>query len=278
MSDASQLPYLLRLLEDDSASVQEAVRQELLKFGSDLDRILTHTGVTPSAEQDLRLQSVRAEIARRGVKEAWLAWLRLEDEKEQLESVFNWLNAYQQAGADARQVTHLLDELAEDYLKYSPEADCRALARYLFQERGLHGARDDYYNPAHSNLAYVIGERRGLPISLACIYMLVGRRLDLEIGGCNFPGHFLASTTVDGRKVLVDCFNGGRFFEADSVVRVSPESPTGIVEANDEPVPARIIMLRILNNLSRAYGSIGDEQNRALMEELLLTLQTEMDL
>lgn len=278
MSDASQLPSLLRLLEDDSAVVQEAVRQELLALGSELDAVLSHAGVTPSAEQDLRLQSVRAEIARRSVKEAWLAWLQLEDEKEQLESVFNWLNAYQQAGADARQVTHLLDELADDYLRFYPEADCRALARYLFHDRGLHGARDDYFNPANSNLAYVIDARRGLPISLACIYMLVGRRLDLEIGGCNFPGHFLARTTVDGRKVLVDCFNGGRFFEADSVVRVSPESPRGIIEASDEPVPAKIIMLRILNNLSRAYGSIGDEPNRTLMEEILLTLQIELDI
>ena len=80
-----------------AARTERAVRQELLKYGAELDTILTHTGVTPSVEQDLRLQTVRAEIARRRVKEAWLAWLRLEDEKEQLESVFNWLNAYQQA-------------------------------------------------------------------------------------------------------------------------------------------------------------------------------------
>ncbi len=45
----------------------------------------------------------------------------------------------------------------------------------------------DYGDPQNSNLVHVITRRAGLPISLACVYILVGQRMGLAIEGCNFP-------------------------------------------------------------------------------------------
>jgi hypothetical protein len=61
----------------------------------------------------------------------------------------------------------------------------------------------------------------GNPISLCCLYRLLGQRFGLEIEGCNFPGHFLSRVTYRDKTWLVDCFNRGRFMLAADVAKAS---------------------------------------------------------
>ncbi len=85
-----------------------------------------------------------------------------------------------------------------------------ALNRTLFEEAGLRGNREDYYDPRNSFLNDVLDRGLGIPITLALIYMEVGRRLGFPLFGVGMPGHFLLKHyDIDGRETLVDCFNGG---------------------------------------------------------------------
>jgi regulator of sirC expression with transglutaminase-like and TPR domain len=51
-----------------------------------------------------------------------------------------------------------------------------AINYVLFQQAGLLGNRDDYYDPRNSFLNDVLDRCLGIPITLALIYMEVGRR------------------------------------------------------------------------------------------------------
>jgi regulator of sirC expression with transglutaminase-like and TPR domain len=85
-----------------------------------------------------------------------------------------------------------------------------ALNHTLFDEAGLRGNREDYYDPRNSFLNDVLDRGLGIPITLALIYMEVGRRLGFPLFGVGMPGHFLLKHyDIDGRETLVDCFNGG---------------------------------------------------------------------
>src|SRR5246127_5399860 len=85
-----------------------------------------------------------------------------------------------------------------------------ALNQVMFEEANLRGNRDDYYDPRNSFLNDVLDRGLGIPITLALIYMEVGRRLGFPLFGVAMPGHFLLKHyDIAGRETLVDCFNGG---------------------------------------------------------------------
>ena len=61
---------------------------------------------------------------------------------------------------------------------------------FFLNEMGFTGNSKDYYNPDNSILHRVIETRRGIPISLGVIYLLVGRRLNLPVFGVSAPAPF----------------------------------------------------------------------------------------
>ena len=84
----------------------------------------------------------------------------------------------------------------------------------LAGRHGLNGDRQTYDDLANANLISVIERRRGLPVSLAIIYIHAARALGWTMEGLNFPGRFLMRLGApDGRAVL-DPFAGGRMRDA----------------------------------------------------------------
>jgi hypothetical protein len=90
-------------------------------------------------------------------------------------------------------LSELLDDLADEYLRCDWPIEPETLSQWLFTDLGknFHGASPEgLYNPRYSNLLEVIENGRGIPISLSSVFILVGHRLNLDVSGCNFPGHF----------------------------------------------------------------------------------------
>ena len=82
------------------------------------------------------------------------------------------------------------------------------LSRVLFDDLGFRGNDDDYYDPRNSFLNDVLKRRLGIPITLALVYMEVGRRVGAPLLGIGMPGHFLVRHR-DEADVYVDAFYGG---------------------------------------------------------------------
>ena len=64
----------------------------------------------------------------------------------------------------------------------SPTEALLALNRYLFDELGFSGNAQDYYDLRNSYLNEVIDRRLGIPITLAIVYIEVGRRISAVLG------------------------------------------------------------------------------------------------
>jgi regulator of sirC expression with transglutaminase-like and TPR domain len=128
-----------------------------------------------------------------------------------------------------------------------------ALNHTLFDEAGLRGNREDYYDPRNSFLNDVLDRGLGIPITLAVIYMEVARRLGFPLFGVGMPGHFLLKHyDIDGRETLVDCFNGGDIVSPQDCQRRLDEIYSGQMTLRPEflfAVSRRQILTRILNNL-----------------------------
>ena len=274
MPDPKEIPHLLKLLDDESASVQKAVAKELAAFGSSLKEELDRLSEPLNSNQKEKIKGLLEEYNRDLLKEAWPSWFDIEYDKEKLETALALLAQFQNGPSYPVHLKSLLDKLADEYRKSTGESDPFKLADFLFKAKHLQGNQTDYYNPANSNLVYVIQERQGIPISLACVYILVGARLGLNIEGCNFPGHFLAKIDVEGTFLWVDCFNGGQFFDEQTILNGTQESPQVIQQILSMPTNAELIIARVLTNLIHAYDQLQDEENRDLMIGLLKALES----
>ena len=269
MANLSGLPHLLKLLDDESPEIRETVFKELRGFGPVLEERLAGLKHPLDDYQKRLLKPVLEATRRSWLKHEWPSLLDIHDEYEQLELAHHLIACFQFGKTYPYQLKTLLNQLAEEFCSTRQSKDVLQLARFLFTVKKLNGVENDYYNPKNSNLVSVILNKRGIPISLAIIYMLVGRRVGLTIEGCNFPGHFLARIRVRNKVYLVDCFNDGQVISEDEIAQITPVTSNHLSKILNLIPSAPAIIERVVRNLVRAYQLKSDSVNSNLMIELL---------
>ena len=153
----------------------------------------------------------------------------------------------------------------------------RILNEYLFDEEGFSGNRENYEDPRNSFLNEVLDRRRGIPISLAVIYMEVARRAGLEITGVNFPGHFLlrAASPMVGDDLIIDPFHGGALlseFDCRQLLRHHVGDDAAFDGSLLLPATRHDIVVRMLVNLKRLYVRMRSFPQARFVSTLLLTV------
>lgn len=123
-----------------------------------------------------------------------------------------------------------------------------ALLRFLFEDYGLQGNREAYYDPRNSFLDQVLERRLGIPITLSVVVIEVARRIGLHVEGVCFPGHFLIRGP--GGRIL-DPFNGGAALTCSQLAEMLGQDE--IDEALIRPCGNREILARILRNLKQVF-------------------------
>lgn len=278
MSGYAKLDHLISLLDDESQVVQQAVQKELISIRQDLPERLQLMDRPLTEEEELHLNRLLEPALQADLEETWMRWRWLDNPTAQLEEgvaqVSAYLNGWRTRAAD---LGKQLDALAETAFTDQGRMDARELAEWLFSPRGeatarFRGNSKDYYSPANSNLFHVLNTGMGNPISLCCLYRLLGQRFGLSIEGCNFPGHFLARVEHDENLWLVDCFNRGRFMLSTDVAKHHPAANPSIEDVVKNAASSDAILLRILRNLDEAFDRINDTQHRQVMRKLAVKL------
>jgi len=116
-------------------------------------------------------------------------------------------------------------------------------------------------------LDLVLERRRGLPILLSVVYEEVARRRGIDLHGVGLPGHYVVAHFGADPPLVYDPFAGGARL-ADL------EAPPELLR----PWRAQETALRILNNLTAAYGKHGDLLGAIQAAELRLLLPMPVEL
>ncbi|MFH1194225.1 MAG: transglutaminase-like domain-containing protein [bacterium] len=268
MIDKKQLPFLLNLIDDDTDEVRRKVFEELSRYGLSLEIDLKEYYSILSENSHAVIEPLIENNRREWLVSNWPKWKFENDEYTQLESAINIISVYQ-LGLDRRSsLRSQLDRLAEDFLSANYLNDEFDLSYFLFEEKGLKGDKDNYYDPLNSNPVYAIENKKGLPITLCIIYMLVGSRLDFKIEGCNFPGHFMSKIWVDNEMILVDCFNDGRMLFENNIRKIAKDSADAVMDIVNMNTSSALIIKRVINNLINAYENKKDKTNVDLFMSL----------
>jgi regulator of sirC expression with transglutaminase-like and TPR domain len=162
----------------------------------------------------------------------------------------------------------------------APLQRLRLLNSYFFHELGFAGNVNDYHDRRNSYLHEVLKTRRGIPITLAILYVEIATQVGLRASGISFPGHFLVKLSMPRGEVVVDPFSGQSLSREDLEERLAPfRKGSGL--AGDDEVPLglylqaaapRDVVARLLRNLKEIHRRTGDRLRLAAVMQRLVTL------
>jgi regulator of sirC expression with transglutaminase-like and TPR domain len=186
---------------------------------------------------------------------------------------------------DAHGVLLQIDALADRLRRRIPVdavplQKLRFLNRYFFQELGFSGNVNDYYDPRNSFLHEVLATRRGIPITLALLYVEFANQAGLTARGVSFPGHFLVKLRMPRGEVIIDPFTGHSLSREDLEERLTPyRRQRGLVGDFETPLglflqtaPPRDVLARLLRNLKEVHRSAQDWVRLLAVQERLVIL------
>lgn len=163
----------------------------------------------------------------------------------------------------------------------APLQRLRALNQFFFHDLGFGGNVNNYYDPDNSLIHVLLRTRRGIPISLAVVWLELAQGLGLKARGVGFPGHFMVKVNLPEGQVVIDPFTGQSLSREELSERIEPfKKRNGLVDDFDAPVglylqatPPRDILVRMLRNLKEIHHAQGDWLRLiAVLDRLLIVL------
>ena len=174
------------------------------------------------------------------------------------------------AGACCEQLDTLAARCRELFAEpLSVREKCRVINRVLFHENGFRGNTEHYTDPLNNFLDQVLARRKGTPLSLSTIYLLVAQRLGIDLEPVGLPGHFMVGCYLEDAPLFIDPFEQGAFR--------SPKEVFAFLKANNispqitdlAPTPVREVLCRTCRNLVNHYTLSGDAEHAKLFESFV---------
>lgn len=249
---------LIRLMGDTDPHTSGLARERLLH--ADVEDVLPHLSKAVADPDAIIRGRSRLFLEELRLNDLTKRWRKLaSDPTFDLEAGVLLLARYRYPETDMTPYSRWLDDMAVNVANDLP-ADLEmyrtigVLNKHLFARTGLRGDAVRYYDPDNSCLNRVIDRKRGNPIALSVIYILVAQRLSLPVRGVGMPGHFIVKYEDGDDETWIDPFHQGRLLSRADCVRQIRRSGYPYRKQLLQPVPDRAILLRMLSNLQRIYA------------------------
>ncbi|MEQ8338804.1 MAG: transglutaminase-like domain-containing protein [Cyclobacteriaceae bacterium] len=258
----TELKALVSLLEDEDDEVVSHVETKLMEIG---------TGIIPFLEQEWesnfnpliqrRIEDMIHGLQFELVQERLLAWKETDD-NELLEGL--WLVAtYQYPDLDysdlKMEVEQLYHEIWREFkADYAPLDQVRIVNNMLFNKIKFRANTKNFHSPANSMINAVLESKKGNPITLCSIYMIIAQKLGMPIYGVNLPNLFILTYQGDGMSFYINAFNRGLIFSKEDIDHYLEHLNIPPQELFYEPCSNEDIILRCLRNLVVSFEKLGD--------------------
>ncbi|MCG6166871.1 transglutaminase-like domain-containing protein [Leptospira sanjuanensis] len=167
-----------------------------------------------------------------------------------------------------------LCDLNPEYV--SEELKVHFLTRVLSSEENFQGNNDQYDDPNNSFVTRIVRTRKGIPISLSAIYLLVARRLSLPLYGVNMPLHFLLHFDSPDYETFIDPFHGGVLLDKSTCIRFLEANSFTPSERYFTRASTLSIIKRMYRNLIHIYRKEQFRDMEDILARQLLILENKL--
>ena len=263
---------ILSLLDDESVIVCNAIVKLFEGFpkeGRIFLKKISHdsNGIVAKHAKELQIK-----LGWTDGKEDFLKFIR--SKRYELETGWYLLDRTIDPAADSVRSSLQLDQLADRVRELiakpiDPRQICMVINRVLFHECGYRGAGQNFEDPENSFLHLVLEKKRGLPITLSLIYLLVARRVGFELEPIGLPGRFMVGCFSGEIPFYIDVWAGGKMIDLEdmgSYLGISMEESSGSILL---PVTVSEMLTRGCRNLLHHYKLKGKKEESEMFSSFV---------
>ena len=277
----NEMKALVTLLGDTDMEVVSLVEQKIISLGDAIIPALEQEwGQSFDSRSQKRIEDIIHNLQFENLKTRLVNW-KNSKEQDLLEGL--WLVAtYQYPDLDYAKIKDQVQQMYyETWLEFKPEAvpldQIKILNSVIFNKLKFSPNTKNFHSIANSMVNIVLESKKGNPISLCCLYMLVAQRMKLPIYGVNLPNLFILTYKQGRHQFYINVFNKGLVFnkqDIDNYLKNLQLKPNDIFY---QPCSHLDIIRRVMRNMIVAFEKAGNEEKDAEIRSLLEVLTDEND-
>ena len=271
----SELKAMISLLDDDELTIQ--IEEKIMSLGTEI--IPTLESVWESnfdAKLQERIEDITHRLQFQLLKERLIDW-KEESSDDLLKGM--WIIAtYLYPDLELEKLRQEFEQLYyEAWLEFKPDMlpldQVRVLNGVLFSKLKYKPNTKNFHSPSNSMINNVMESKRGNPIALCVVYLLVSQKLKLPIYGVNLPNMFILTYKSPEQQFYINAFNRGLIFskeDIDNYINHLELTPRSIFF---DPCTNEEIITRVLRNLIVSFEKLNEHYKADEVKVLLKVME-----
>lgn len=274
MLKEKEIKALVVLLDDDDHEVVSHVEEKIMSIG---------TSIIPMLEQEwestfnpiiqAKIEDLVHELQFELLKERFLEWK--ESGAEDLMRGLWIVATYQYPDLEMEELKLEMEQLHHELWRHMEEEmmpydRIKVFNEVFFNQFKFRANTKNFHSPANSMINAVLETKKGNPISLCVVYLMLAQKLELPIFGVNLPNLFILTYQLGNESFYINVFNRGLIFTRSDIDNYLENLQLQQQDIFYEPCSNLAIILRALRNLIVSFEKLGDYHKA---DEIKLILQ-----
>ena len=274
--ETSEIKALISLLDDDDHEVTQHVEDKIRSIGGTMIPFLEsewEQSFNPLLQK--RIEDLIHDLQFGSLVDRLIAW-KEGGALDLLEGM--WLVAtYQYPDLAIEKLKRDLEQIYyEVWLEFRnhlhPTDQVKILNNVFFNKLKFGANTKNFHSASSSMLNIVLESRKGNPISLCVIYLLVARRLNVPVFGVNLPKLFVLTYKTEHVQFYINVFNRGLIFTRNDIDNYIAQLNLAPIPMFYQPCTHLDIVKRVLRNLMIAFEKTGDDDRVREVGQLLAAI------
>jgi len=276
-----EMQALVSLLGDTDPEVSTHVEQRIISLGESIIPILEREweqSFDPGSQK--RIEEIIHGLQFDNLKKRLATW-KLTEGEDLLEGL--WMVAtYQYPDLDFTKIKDQIQQIYyETWLEFKPDVvpldQVKIINSVMFNKLKFSPNTKNFHSVGNSMINIVLETRKGNPISLCCLYLMVAQRMKLPIFGVNLPNLFILTYKQGKHQFYINVFNKGLVFSKQDIDNYLQNLKLKPNEMFYDPCSNLDILRRVLRNMMVAFEKTGEDEKEKEVRELLDVLTDEND-
>ena len=273
MENQKEIQALIHLLDDPDEMIYQQIREKIIGYGEELIPALEDVweNSTLGILFQNRIEQIIHEIQFKLCTDSLKDWKNSEEQDLLLGMLL--ISKYQYPDLNEDKVRKQIEKIKQDvWIELNPNLTAlekvKVINQTLFDLYGFSGNTTNYHAPQNSYINDVLDTKKGNPISLSILYMIIGQSLDVPLYGINLPKHFIVGYAddfflneedIDKGHILfyINPFSKGGVFSHQEIDYFLKQLKLSHSEEFYLPCNNLTIIKRVLNNLIYSYEKLG---------------------
>jgi regulator of sirC expression with transglutaminase-like and TPR domain len=270
---SNELNALVSLLDDSDSDVRIHVRDRILALGTDIIPFLEkkwEDSFNPDIQKEI--EELVHDLQFSLLKVRLSDWKNSED-RDLLTGL--WIiNTYQYPDVEFDKLNAEMHQIYfEVWTAFSNELQpldqIKIINNVLFNTLRFSANTKNFHSPANSMISSVLDSKRGNPLTLCSIYLLVARKLGLPVYGVNLPNLFVLTYKSVDVNFYINAFNKGLIFSKKDVTNYLDHLKIEPKQEFYEPCSHLSIIQRMLRNLGQSFEKLGEIDKQEEIRSLI---------